>query len=76
MCNCLCERVHVATNVEINPALIQQALLLGGKRTKREVIEEALHEYVSRREQQRILNMFGTVDYDEAYDYQKQRARR
>ena len=39
-------------------------------------IEEALHEYVSRREQQRILNMFGTVDYDEGYDYKKQRARR
>ena len=50
--------MHMATNVEIDPALIQQALLLGGKRTKREVIEEALHEYVSRREQQRILNIF------------------
>jgi Arc/MetJ family transcription regulator len=68
--------MHMATNVEIDPALIQQALLLGGKRTKREVIEEALHEYVSRREQQRILNMFGTVDYEEGYDYKKQRARR
>jgi Arc/MetJ family transcription regulator len=66
----------MATNVEIDPALIQQALLLGGKRTKREVIEEALREYVLRREQQRILSLFGTIEYDEGYDYKKQRARR
>ena len=66
----------MATNVEIDPALIQQALLLGGKRTKREVIEEALREYVLRREQQRILSLFGTIEYDEGYDYKQQRARK
>jgi hypothetical protein len=56
--------------------LIQQALLLGGKRTKREVIEEALREYVARREQQRVLSLFGRIDYEQSYDYKKQRARR
>jgi Bacterial antitoxin of type II TA system, VapB len=66
----------MATNVEIDPDLIRQALLLGGKRTKREVIEEALQEYVSRREQQQIVSLFGTIDYDDDYDYKKQRARR
>jgi Arc/MetJ family transcription regulator len=65
----------MATNVEIDPDLIQQALLLGGKRTKREVIEEALQEYVSRRKQQQIVSLFGTVDYDDDYDYTRQRAR-
>jgi hypothetical protein len=66
----------MATNVEIDPDLIRQALLLGGKRTKREVIEEALQEYVSRREQQQIVSLFGTIDYDDDYDYKKQRASR
>ena len=66
----------MATNVEIDPDLIRQALLLGGKRTKREVIEEALQEYVSHREQQQIVSLFGTIDYDDDYDYKKQRARR
>lgn len=66
----------MATNVEIDPDLIQQALRLGGKRTKREVIEEALQEYVSRREQQQIVSLFGTIDYDDDYDYKKQRTRR
>jgi hypothetical protein len=76
MCKSLCDVMHMATNVEIDPELIQQALLLGGKRTKREVIEEALQEYVSRREQQQIVSLFGTIDYDDGYDYKKQRARR
>jgi Arc/MetJ family transcription regulator len=76
VCSYLCEATHIATNVEIDPALIQQALLLGGKRTKREVIEEALREYVLRREQQRILSLFGTIEYDEGYDYKEQRARK
>ena len=76
MCRALCDATHMATNVEIDPDLIRQALLLGGKRTKREVIEEALQEYVSRREQQQIVSLFGTIDYDDDYDYKKQRARR
>jgi Arc/MetJ family transcription regulator len=76
MCRPLCDITHMATNVEIDPDLIRQALLLGGKRTKREVIEEALQEYVSRREQQQIVSLFGTIDYDDDYDYKKQRARR
>jgi hypothetical protein len=68
--------MHMATNVQIDPDLIRDALLLGGKRTKREVIEEALQEYVSRRKQQQLLNLFGTFDYDPEYDYKKQRSRR
>src|SRR5258708_7292021 len=76
LCSLLCDSMHMATNVQIDPDLIRDALLLGGKRTKREVIEEALQEYVLRRKQQQFLHLFGTVDYDLAYDYKKQRARR
>jgi len=68
--------VHIATNVQIDPDLIRDALLLGGKRTKREVIEEALQEYVLRRKQQQFLTLFGTLDYDPEYDYKKQRSKR
>jgi len=66
----------MATNVQIHPDLIRDALLLGGKRTKREVIEEALQEYVLRRKQQQFLTLFGTLDYDPEYDYKKQRSKR
>ena len=76
MCGLLCNGAHMATNVEIDPNLIQRALLLGGRRTKREVIEEALQEYVARREQQQIVSLFGTIDYDRDFDYKHQRERR
>ena len=76
VCKSMCDLMHMATNVQIDPNLIRDALLLGGKRTKREVIEEALQEYVARRKQQQVLSLFGTVDYDPGYDYKKQRARR
>ena len=76
MCELLCDVLHMATNVEIDPELIQDALALSGKHTKREVIEEALREYVLRRKQQGVLKLFGTVEYDSRYDYKRQRARR
>ena len=76
MCKSVCDLTHMATNVQIDPDLIRDALLLGGKRTKREVIEEALQEYVLRRKQQQVLSLFGRLDYDAGYDYKKQRARR
>ena len=65
-----------ATNVEIDPELIKAALSLGGKRSKRAVIDEALREYVLRRQQRDIIKLFGSIDYDESYDYKKQRSRR
>ena len=51
-------------------------LKLGGRRTKRETVTEALQEYVQRRWQQRVLDAFGTVDFDPAYDYKRQRQRK
>lgn len=65
----------MATNLQIDERLIQEALELGNHRTKRAVVEEALQEYVMRRKQLRVLELFGTVDYDETYDYKAQRQR-
>lgn len=52
----------MATNLQIDPELLEQALKVGGHRTKRETVNEALAEYVQRREQLKILDLFGTVD--------------
>lgn len=61
------------TNFEIDRGLIQEALSLAGHGTEKTVIEEALREYVRRRNQLKILDLFGTVDYESDYDYKKQR---
>lgn len=63
----------MATNLEIDNELIQEALKLGGHRTKRAVVEAALKEYVQRRKQLIITELFGTIEYEEDYDYKKQR---
>lgn len=70
---CLCNPLHIATNIELNEKLLAKAMRLGGMNTKKEAVNEALAEYVQRREQLKIINMFGKVEYDEAFDYKKQR---
>ncbi len=63
----------MATNLEIDNELIQEALKLGGHRTKRSVVEAALQEYVQRRKQLKITELFGTIEYEDDYDYKQQR---
>jgi Arc/MetJ family transcription regulator len=63
----------MATNIELDETLLSKAMRLGGMRTKKEAVNQALSEYVERREQLRILDFFGTVDLDSDYDYKRQR---
>lgn len=59
----------MATNLAIDDALIEQAQEVGRHRTKKAAVTAALREYVQRRQQQDILDLFGTVDFDPDYDY-------
>ena len=65
----------MATNLQLDDELIQKAVRLGGHKTKRAAVSTALVEYVQHLEQERILSMFETVEYDPEYDYKKQRRR-
>lgn len=65
----------MATNLDIDPRLLEKARRLGGHRTKRAAVQEALEEYVRRREQMKIIDLFGTVEFDPRYDYKRQRKR-
>ena len=66
----------MATNLDLDPDLVNEALAVGGRRTKKEAVTEALREYIARRRQARVTRLFGTIDYDPKYDYKKQRRRR
>jgi len=61
------------TNLAIDDRLIKEALLLGPHRTKKAVVTEALLEYIQRRKQVKILNLFGTIEYESEYNYKEQR---
>ncbi|MGZ3584587.1 MAG: type II toxin-antitoxin system VapB family antitoxin [Ktedonobacterales bacterium] len=56
--------------------LIEEARTLGGHKTRKEAVTAALAEYIQRRTQTGIINLFGTIDYDPAYDYKAERRRR
>ena len=64
----------MATNLAIDDWLIDEAKAIGKHRTKKGAVTEALQEYIQRRKQTEILNVFNKIDYDQDYDYKKQRA--
>jgi Arc/MetJ family transcription regulator len=61
------------TNLAIDDRLIQEAQKLGHHRTKKDAVTAALDEYIQRLKQQEILPLFGTVDFDETYNYKRER---
>jgi len=60
-------------SIPVNEVLVQEALALGNQETERDVVEVALREYIQRRKQLKIVELFGTIDYDSDYDYKQQR---
>jgi len=71
----MCKLLHMATNLAIDERLLNEALRVGGQRTKKSTVTQALQEYVQRRKQARILDLFGKIDFDPKYDYKQQRRR-
>ena len=65
----------MATNLAIDDQLLQEAQRVGGHRTKKDTVNEALREYIQRRQQAKVVDLFGQIEFDKAYDYKKQRRR-
>jgi len=65
----------MATNLQLDDQLIREALVLGGHRTKKAAVTQALTDYIRHLRQEKILDLFGKVDFNPAYDYKRQRAR-
>jgi len=53
--------------------LLKQAMAVGGQRSAAETVAEALREYIQRRTQPLLLELAGSIDYDENYDYKQRR---
>ncbi len=71
----MCRDMCVPTNLAIDDRLLNEALQIGNKGTKKETVNEALREFIRRRKQQGILKLFGRVGWDKDYDYKKGRSR-
>jgi Arc/MetJ family transcription regulator len=65
----------MATNLSINEKLLSEAQKIGMHKTKKATVNEALKEYIQRRKQSEMTKIFGTIDYENNYDYKKLRSR-
>ncbi len=66
----------MSTNLALDDNLISEAQIVGGHKTKKSAVTEALQEYIQRRKQLEIIELFGKISYDKDYDYKKGRTGR
>ncbi len=65
----------MATNLSIDPGLIERALAVSGERTKKAAVTKALQEFIARRRQKRLLDLLGKLEWDPSFDYKAERTR-
>lgn len=65
----------MATNLALDPELLDHAFRVSGEPTKKAAVTRALQEFIARREQGRVAELFGKLDWDSAYDYKSERTR-
>ncbi|MCK8603913.1 type II toxin-antitoxin system VapB family antitoxin [Desulfoferrobacter suflitae] len=63
------------TNLTVDDDLAAKAVTLGGHKSKKAAVRQALIDYIKHLEQTGIFSMFGKVEYDPDYDYKEQRRR-
>jgi hypothetical protein len=66
----------MATNLSLDPELIERALEVSGERTKKAAVTRALEEFIARREQKRPIELMGELDWDKSFDTKAERSRR
>ena len=66
----------MATNLALDPALIDRAVAVSGEPSKKATVTLALKEFIARREQRRIVELLGQLDWDSSYDPKSERSRK
>ncbi|GBD31163.1 hypothetical protein HRbin33_00111 [bacterium HR33] len=66
----------MATNLALDPDLLERALAVSGEKIKKAAVTKALKEFIARREQRNLRELFGKLEWDPNYDYKRQRSRR
>jgi hypothetical protein len=65
----------MTANLSIDSELLDRALAVSGERTKKAAVTKALHEFIARRQQKRLLDLFGKLEWDDGFDYKAERTR-
>ena len=64
----------MATNLALDPDLLELALKVSGEKTKKAAVTKALEEFIARRQQRRLLELFDSLEWDPAFDYKGERS--
>ncbi len=65
----------MATNLSLDPDLIECALKVSGERTKKAAVTRALEEFIARRKQKQLIELMGKLEWDPSFDYKAERSR-
>lgn len=66
----------MATNLSVDPDLIEKARKISGEKTKAATVTKALQEFIARRRQKAMLELAGKLEWDSGFDYKAERSRR
>jgi Arc/MetJ family transcription regulator len=66
----------MATNVALDPELIERAVKVSGEKTRKAAVTRALEEFIARRSQRRLVDLMGKLEWDATFDYKAERSRR
>jgi len=66
----------MATNLALDPELIERAVKVSGEKTKKAAVTRALEEFIARRSQKRLVDLMRKLEWDESFDYKAERSRR
>jgi hypothetical protein len=69
----MCRLSHMATNLALDPGLLDEVLAVSGEKTKKDAVTLALREFVERRTQAEVVGFFGLLEWDDGYDYKAAR---
>ena len=75
MCDSMCRMSNAATDLSIDPELLEKALSVSGEKTKKAAVTQTLIEYIAKRELAKIKELFAQLEWDNDYDYKQDRSR-
>ena len=65
----------MASNLALDPKLLERALKVSGERTKKAAVTKSLEEFVARRSQKKMLDLMGSLEWDDTKNYKAERSR-
>jgi len=61
------------TNIDINKKLLEEAFSVSNLRTKKDLIHEALQEYIRLKRRKDLTELAGTIEFFDGYDHKNMR---